>query len=445
MRRIALAIICISLVSGCRDPQPVAENSATPHAHEQAEVYGMKLIQLRDQARGLEAELKFSKAAEVWNEIRGQIRSDFGDNSWQEINARIAHKAAIRNDLLLQEHRQELKKIAAIETQIRTAYERKQIQLALDLSQQLLELQQPLFGDVSMETARLQLQIGTMQHQLGQMKRALKNLHAGIEIFRSKGIELHPELEISLAKLAEIYSRQQKYRPAVANQKAATQISGHIWGTDSLQYASQANQLGVIFHRAGNDSVAFKILNTAKAIREDKQGKNSLDYAHSCLNLGIVSLSQQKLDEAQQYLDDARKLFVAQLGIANEYSIRANAQLATIMMLRNRPDVAEQLLNEVLQNAGGRVSTDRKLEYQYKLAIAMARQGRYARSEPLLQEVLGRQNTLYGATSQQSTSTMKALARLFEATHQKDKLAAIRKQLNQTARVAGGNDFQGRY
>ena len=150
-----------------------------------------------------------------------------------------------------------------------------------------MQIEEPLCGDVSMDTARLKLQVGTLENKLGHDDLAIKNLHAGIEIFRGKGIELHPELETALANLGESYSRLKKFGPAVANQKSATQISGHMWGTESLQYANQANRLGVIFHRAGNNSVAVKILETAKQIRKQELGSQSIEFANSCLNLGL--------------------------------------------------------------------------------------------------------------------------------------------------------------
>ena len=449
MKKIVLLFACIAIATGCNDSTPVANQSDSSSVDEktleQAREYGKRLLDLRDQARHFESEMNFSAAAEVWQQVVKRVSTDFGENSWQAINAKIAHKSAVKKQALKNQYARELAQIAALETGIVNAHQQQQTQRALELSRQLLALQQPLVGDVSMETARVKIQIGTLESKLELDELAQSNLHDGIEIFREKGIELHPELEAALASLADVYTRREKFAPAVANQKAATKIAGHIWGLDSLQYATQANQLGVIFHQAGNDDVAFDILDAAKTIREKKLGTDNLEYARSCLNTGIVALAQQKLIPAQEQLTVARNLFVQKLGPANDFSVRSSTQLATTMMLLNRPDITEKLLTEVVNAVGNSASREQMADYRYKLAIALARQGKYNQAEPMLQQTLNEQQTLHGATSTQAVNSMKALARLFEATHQKSKLAAIQGQINQVTRVADSSDFQPRY
>ena len=456
MQRFVLIISLVWLVTGCNNsqPTPTAKSLDNPkrnldqeasESDHQAKVYTTRMVELRDQALSYESAMKFEEAADVWRQIEHQVSSDFGENSWQAINAKIAHKNALRHAELMANYSAELNQMAVHQKQIKSAFANKQYAQALEQSQRLLNLQEPLFGDVSTVTARLKLQIGTLQQKLGQYEAALKNLHSGIEILRAKGIELHPELEVALSGLADIYSTQQKFRPAVANQKAATQLSGHMWGTDSLQYANQANQLGVIFHRAGNHDVAVNILNTAKEIRKNKLGAESLEYAHSCLNMGVALIAQQKLEEAQQQLSQARSIFGEKLGMANDYAVRCNAQLSTVTMLQNRPELAETLLQEIVDAGGESIPSSQLADYKFKLAIAQARQGKYKSAEPMLNEVLRRQHQIHGADSAQVSKTLNALAKVYQATHQKSKLDSVRKQLNQINRVASGNDFQPRY
>ena len=439
-------LLTATLIFGCSDSdsKPSAKLSK-PEVSDKAIAYGKQLAQLRDQARSLEQRLEFAKAAKIWQQVVDQVSAEFGENSWQSINAKVAHKSAARNQHLKADCASELKQIMSLQHKIRETFGRGQDQQALDLSRQLLALQEPLYGDVSMDTARLKLQIGSLAERLGLLDLALKNLHSGIEIFRSKGIELHPELEVSLATLANLYGKQAKYLPAVANQKAAVQIAGHIWGTKSLQYANQANQLGVLFHQAGNEDVAAGILEESKMIREQHLGDRSIEFAQSCLNLGIVRLAQQKLDLADQLLNQSRTLFVEHFGMENEYSIRCCSQLATVMMLSNRPEAAEKLLSDIVEIVGANDKSLELADYQYKLAIALARQAKYKQGEPLFLAALKQQQTMFGAGSDQAKTTMLALAKMYEATHQKQKLTAIRKKLNQTAHLASGNDFQPRY
>ena len=445
MKRITLFVVCAVFVAGCSDSTPVVDKAGREQVRQQVQEYGERLLELKNQARTLESQMQFAQAAEVWQQVASQIRNDFGENSWQAINARVAHKLALKKQSLKNEHSNELVEMATLEKEIVAAHRAQNSQKSLQLSQRLLSIIEPLLGDVSMETARLKMQIGAIENQLNLDESAAKNLHAGIEIFRDKGIELHPELETALASLASIYTKREKFGPAVANQKSATQIAGMIWGTDSLQYATQANQLGVIFHRAGNHKVAKDVLNSAKKIREQKLGGRSFEYAQSCLNLGIVALAQHNLNQAEKELTTARQLFVSQKGVENEFSIRCGVQLATALMLQNRPDSAEKILKQVVEATEKSASSKELADYRYKLSIALARQGKYKEAEPMLLQVLSKQISAQGAASQQALSTMKALARLYEATHQKEKLNAVRSQLNQTSRVASGSDFQPQY
>ena len=459
MKNIAWLLIGISLVIGItlaigcsnanqhaqsHDQNTESHKSARDRKLEKAKHYVQSLAELRNQAVAFESSMNFAGASKTWEKIEQQLVQDFGANSWQAINAKIAVKSSRKRMQLSEEHAAELKEIHSLQEQIKDAFQNQDNPTALVLSQKLLNLQQPLFGDVSMETARLLLQIGTLETRLGRIDPAIRNLHRSVEIFRNKGIELHPELETAMASLAEAYTRKQKFRPAVANQKGATRIAGHLWGKESLQYANQANQLGVLFHRAGNDQVATEILTAAKKLREQQLGKDSIEYAHSCLNLGIVSLSQRKLLPAEEQLNLASSVFQKKLGPQNEFTIRCKSELATIMMLQNRPESTVQLLSEIV-DALPAERQDETADYQYKLAIALARLGKYKQAEPMLDRVLSTYQSRHGVASKQAIKAMKGLAKLFEATHQKTKLKNIHQQLNQTSRVAESNDFHRRF
>ena len=148
MKKIVLLFACIAIATGCNDSTPVANQSDSSSVDEktleQAREYGKRLLDLRDQARHFESEMNFSAAAEVWQQVVKRVSTDFGENSWQAINAKIAHKSAVKKQALKNQYARELAQIAALETGIVNAHQQQQTQRALELSRQLLALQQPL-------------------------------------------------------------------------------------------------------------------------------------------------------------------------------------------------------------------------------------------------------------------------------------------------------------
>ena len=262
-----------------------------------------------------------------------------------------------------------------------------------------------------------------------------------------RGYGDHPELQLAHAGLAAAYARKGQLAPAVANQKHATRIAGVIEGLQSTEYATQANQLGVLYHQAGNLQVAHDILQATKAIRGRVLGQRSTAFGHSCMNLGVVALDQKQLDEAEENFTVAEQIFAAEFGAGNSLSSRSKSHLATIQMLRNRPDLAERFLRDVVDDLAEAESSDSEglLAHRYRLAIALARQGKYEDAGPLLESVIDQQRQRFGESDPRTMKSLKAYVLLLESSHQNDAAKAIRQQINRVAKSASGNDFQPLY
>ncbi len=454
IRRLSLLLklpLLIVAALGCSESQPVATSppEASIAAHSlsgKAVEHIQELSRLTAQAREYEEHLDFDAAAGTWKTFTSKVVKQFGPESWQARNAEFAYTSAIEKSGFDSSQRQQLKQIRQWNEQIKKSVAGNEINNALELSQDVKQLQSELFGEDSIEVGQSFIQIATLESRLGCSDRAISNFHQGIKILAQRGYTDHPELEMAHAGLASAYSENQKYAPAVANQKVATQISGRIWGLDSLNFATQANQLGVIYHRAGNLDVAFNILSQAKLIRQQALGTKHMAYAHSCLNLGVVMLDLQRLADAEACLVESLAIFERELGSDHPLTIRCKSQFASLHMLRKQPELAEPTLNEIVNSMTHPNDLDDKslLSHQYRLAVALAQQGKYDRAQPLIEQVIEKQQSLFGASDRRTISSMRAYASMLQSTHQKELAAQVNQQINRVAHVVDANDFQRR-
>ncbi len=447
---VLLALLVVAL-SGCGKKEPTA-NKAAGNTNRStftspASDFAGEITALTANARQSEENFEFDLAVKRWEQIRQKIVAQLGQDSWQARNAGYALESARAKSQFSAEQRQQLQRLRQINDQVKQSFQDKQFSQALGQSVQLYNLQAQLTGKESIEVGQLAIQIATLQSQLGQIDSAIHHFHQGIEILRLRGYGDHPELQLAHAGLAAAYARKGQLAPAVANQKHATRIAGVIEGMQSTEYATQANQLGVLYHQAGNLQVAHDILHATKAIRGRALGQRSTAFGHSCLNLGIVALDQKQLDEAEENFTVAEQIFAAEFGAGNSLSSRCNSHLATIQMLRNRPDLAERFLRDVVDDFTEGESSDPEglLAHRYRLAIALARQGKYEEAGPLLVAVIDQQRQRFGESDARTMKSLKAYVLLLESSHQYDAAKAVRQQINRVAKSVSGNEFQPLY
>jgi tetratricopeptide (TPR) repeat protein len=189
----------------------------------------------------------------------------------------------------------------------------------------------------------------------------------------------------------------------------------------------------------------MKILRAAEAIRRLKLGPDDPVVAHSLLNLGIVNKDLKMYDDAEQSLLSARKIFAREKRPELEsYIAQCNSNLATIYMATNRPDLAEPLLQALVQSCENSDTTDPQqlASCQYRYAIALARQGKYDVAQPLMERTLNQQRKLLGPAHADTIKTMSAYALLLKTTRQTEAAEKIYNQIRQVSYESDTNDFQ---
>ncbi len=448
-----LALVFLGFIAGCNSQSPGPEaqletdhkNSASARLEliKQAEQFKNDLNQLTELAQQKENKSQYNQAADVRNQIRDLITQNLGESSWQAFNAVVAHKRAIfkSNFTASQlEQDQHIKHLVQTQSELMN---QKAWNQAVEIGRDLVLKIEELFGDESIDAAQAWFHLASLESRIAQYSESIKHYHTAIELFRKNQLPDHPEMEMAHAGLAAAYTKLAKLTPAAANQKEATRIAGQLWGRESLAFATQANQLGVIFHRANNLEVAFEILDRAKNIREAELGTDHVAYAHSCLNLGVLMLDLKRTDNAEEHLKQALTIFERDFGTDQELTNRAKSSLATIYMLRKQPELAAPLLKDVVDAMAA--DSDDKLTHQYRLSIAYAKQGKYDLAKPVMESVYREQTKRFGQSDSRTVTTMRAYALLLERTHQTDDANKIKNHIERVAHQVDTNDFQKRY
>ena len=448
--RIACAFLLV-LVAGCSQSGTEVGNNTPVQKPEpdrlalikETEQFNKDLSSLNELAKQKEKAFEFAQAATIWGQVHQLVSGRFGEGAWQSLNAKIAHDLAYTKSNFSKAQLESEKNIRSRLEAVKQSLKTKQLENALQTSREITELSAKLYGGESIQVAQSLFQEATLAARLQDYSTATRNFHQAIELFRKHDFGNHPEMELAHAGLASSYVQQSKFIPAAANQKEATRISGQIWGRESLDFAMQANQLGVIYHRAGNLEVAFEILDQARAIREKSLGDDHAIYAHSCLNLGAVLLDLKRPDNAESYLKKALEIFDRDFGTDESLTHRAKSHLATIYMLRKQPGQAEPLLQSLAKTMP--VGSTEQIAHQYRLSIAYAKQGKYDLAKPLLEATIEQQKKKFGSADQRTINSLRAYALVLDRTHQTESAEKVKQHINRVASQVNTQDFQQRY
>lgn len=448
---IAVLFVSCLLICGCGE-------SNQELADEQAENQDLQTQQSADPladvkrfselAKQQEENRQYGKAAVIWGQVAQLAADQFGADAWQTRNAKLAHDRAFRKSQLTGNDLQILDDAERLLSQVRQNYQAGQLESAMANSRAAADRYAHLFGRDSVEVAQLLVQSGTFAAGMNRSDEALKQFHQGIELLKQNEFYDHPELQIAHSGLAMLYSQKGSLGPAISNQKEAARIAGIVHGVGSTTFATQAHQLGTFYHQAGNHEVAFQVLDEAKLIRQKLLGDDDPAFAHSCMNLGIVCMDLKRYEDAAEYFTTASPIFLSSEGDSGPSLLRCRSHLATIYMLQQKPSLAEPLLTSVVNVLQSQAAPEARLElldHRYRLAIALARQGKYNLAKPMFEGVIQNQKESFGLSDKRTVTSLRAYALLLERTNHADAAAKVRRQINQVAHLTDDDDFQPNY
>ena len=424
-----LLLSALVMTTGCWQAEPTTE---TDHATDNAPLQvaddsppktpevdlNTRLAELTRQANQYESSHQFKQAVATWKQIDGIVSEKFGPESWQAANAKLAGIMASQQAEFDATQLQQLKSMQEIQSKIRDAFASGNLAAAQQYNERSVELTRELFGENSALFGKQLLQTASLARQLGQTETAIRYYHQAINNLKATFRARHPDIELAHAELGRLYLRRQKYVPAIENLKEATRLAANLWGERSLQYANQANELGVAYQKAGQLDVALKVIQASEVIRRNKLSDKHAAVGHSHLNLGLVFFGKKDYLAAAQHLEHAISIFESQPRPPVEFLTVARSKLSTVHMITGQPDLAEPLLEQVVQ-ASFTSSADpnpRTAEFQYRHAVALAKQGKYDQAEPIFLTAYQTQQEQLGAEHPDTIQTMKAIAVLLKQT-----------------------------
>ena len=254
---------------------------------------------------------------------------------------------------------------------------------------------------------------------------------------------VHPDLELAHHELGQLYLNKDSFGPAISNLKASTRLASKIWGDASLMYARGANQLGVAYHRAGQNATALEIHKAAELIRVHKLGEDDPLVAHSRLNMASANFDMRAYGAAEEDLKKAVAAFdVADPAQAHLKNLGL-ARLSTVYMLTNRPNQAEPILADLLklQEADEKAPPIDLADLQYRLGIAQARQGKYDAAEPILREAYATQKRIEGPSGKSTIKSMQAIALLLKQTRRTEESTQLENEIRRVAKHSDTDEF----
>lgn len=402
-----------------------------------------ELKRLEKQAIELESTNRIEESAQIRKQIHQTISKHVSPNSWQAKTAKQIADVAARNSSLNAEDKQLLQHTKQLLTKFQNQIKFKSHEEAQKTADTIIANYQRLYGQQTLTVAELLIQIANIEYQARVSESAISHFHNAVQTLKHLGLDEHPQLEIAHTALGALYSRKKKFKPALANQKAATRIAARLWGDTSMKYADQANQLGVMYHTAGQSDVALQILLASEVLRRKTLGANDPKVGHSLMNIATVLNDLKRYDEAIPTFQRAKASFVA--GKQSSSLIdQCNSNLATIHMLQNNFPQAEQRLAEVVASAAANKNANPLYvaQCQYRYSIALAKQGKYNVAQPMMERALQTQQQQLGRGHAETVKTMQAYALLLKTTQQSAAAEKVYNTIRQVSYESDSSDFQ---
>lgn len=410
--------------------------------NDQATEFGKQLQSLSAKADQQQMSFEFAEAATTWKQVEEMLNDKFGFDSWQAINARQAGLTAQAEAQFTPEQVEQLRSIFQKQSSIGQALRNSDIKTAMALSVESSEVTQALFGANSFMMGKQLMQLGRMYQQVGQYDPAAKQFQRANAILEPFLGALHPELEIGNAYLGEVFLAQNKTQDAIVYHNKATDISRQLWGESSLRFAARANDLGAAYHRNQEHDAAIRILRIAEEIRRTRLSASHPQVAHSLSNLGVVYLDMGKTDLAETHLDQSHEVFRQHYGDSHGLTAECKSKLATVKMLVQKPNEAEVLLTQLINLVQDHSNPVAIATLQYRLAIALSRQGKYTRAEPLFQSALELQKSSFGENHEVTVNTMKAYAMLLKQSNRESEARNMYGEIDRVAQQPSSSTFR---
>ena len=407
-------------VQSASTPLPSAKTVAPSP---EAEAAIKQLQQLYNQASTAETEFRFPEAVNYWKQTLVLLEKIHGPGSWQLRNGKLALATAETQSGFSSQQLERLKSLVAAQKEIAERLSVGDYATGLKIARQTAPATSDLFGSDSWMKAKQDVQCARLEQMAGNTDEAVRMFQAASGQILQHAGTVHPELETIHAYLAECFTQSGNSRMALANFSKATALAESLWGSNSLQFASRANDLGVSYNTAGDYSTSVRILRVSESIRLKSLGESHPLVAHSRLNLSIAYMGIGEMQLAYDFVKQAEAIFRS-MPSGQDLLVQALRQKSATLMLSGNPDQAELPLAELVKiaetaNDGGRLAA----EYKYRLAVCLGRQGKFTEASDLLQKALEVRSQLLGANNADTVKTRELLVQMLDRANQPTRAA----------------------
>ncbi len=367
-------------------------------------------------ARQLETEGNFAEATRVWSEIESYLTGQFGSQSWQVTNAKLARAETELRSLMTPSQLDQLGQTKQFEQAAARALAEKDYPQAVAALQQMEQTIAAHFGEQYHAIAQVKFQIAQIHHQSENWQAAYKNYRDALLIFQRDYGPLHPHVEMVHFRLAKLMRDQGRWPQAIDYYRRSLELADKIYGPQHVDVATRANDLGTAHFENNELDLALTYLGRAAQIRSESLGEGSPAVGQSMLNLGLVYLQKTEYVSAEQHLSKAARIFQSELGHRHPLTLAAKTRWATSLVLAGKTEVAEQILVDIyrdkLARFGNRHVSTAKTAYQ--LAVTRARRGDYAQALPLISQALATQESELGLEHAETQKTVAAYVSMLE-------------------------------
>ncbi len=185
------------------------------------------------------------------------------------------------------------------------------------------------YGADHVKTARSSANLGISEYQVGRYRRALEFYHRALPVLKKETPEGHETLSGLLVNIGIAYSELHDFEQAIKYLEQGIRMDIKLGGEDNYVLAFNYLDLGQIYHRIGNDSLAtIYVLKSIPIARKFRFSEVEATCHHE---MGKWAFESGVYDEAIRLAEKAIEIVTSGLGqshhsLANFYMLMGDVQ-----------------------------------------------------------------------------------------------------------------------
>jgi CHAT domain-containing protein/tetratricopeptide (TPR) repeat protein len=348
-----------------------------------------------DKALSLEADGRYTEAAELYAKWLPQAKKELGEND-TSLYLRLVRK--VGNCFFLDGHYKKAEPF---------------MKEALYLDKKNLGESHADYGTDLNNLAQLYLKLGNYEQSEVLMKEAID---LALIYFGMNQVTYVTRLN----NLAQLYIEMGRYEQAEQLMKKAMQIGKEALGENNPDYGVILSNFALSNLDMARYEQAEKLMKEAMKIAKDSQGANHPGYASKLDNLAQIYVSMGRYDLAEPLLEEAIRIDNVFLGKNHPKYGGDLSNLANLLTLMGRFEDAAKLMLEVLRIDKSTFGENhpRYAQHLHDLAFLCLKLGLDEQAEPLMKKAIRIELLCHGENNSNIAIDLTNLAQLFQVTGQ---------------------------